>query len=112
MRAGIKLIIVSLTGILSVVAYAQGDGIGLVADSLLGPLSMLREVMNAASILTGIYLLASAFMRYLRHRKNPQESPLGTVIFWAVLGVVLIAIPLTYHYSTMFAKSTGVGDVV
>ena len=74
MRTRIKLIILSLASILSVVAYAQGDGIGLVADSLLGPLSMLREMMNAASILIGIYLLASAFMRYLRHRKNPQEK--------------------------------------
>lgn len=112
-RIIVSILLLTLSGLMC--AYSPGSsqpqGIGLMATSMLEPINMLRQLMNAASIIVGIYLLISAFTRYLRFRQNPQESPIGTVFFWAILGVILIAIPLAYHFAMMAAAHTGMNDV-
>ncbi|OGT31432.1 MAG: hypothetical protein A3E87_03645 [Gammaproteobacteria bacterium RIFCSPHIGHO2_12_FULL_35_23] len=93
-------------------ASASAQSLGGVAQDALGPIIFLRYALDAASFILGGLLLMSAFMRYLRHKQNPQESPLGTIIFWAILGIVLIAIPLLHYLAVMAATDTGAGNVV
>jgi len=90
----------------------QAAGIGLVAGNMLAPIDMLRQMMNAASIILGLYMLTAAITRYFRFRQNPQESPISTVIMWGILGIVLIVIPLLHHFAVVAAVQTGAGDVV
>ena len=75
------------------------ESLGGISENVLGPINILRHLFNIASIVLGIFLLLSAFNRYVRYRQNPQESPLSTVITWALLGVLLIVIPIAYHLS-------------
>ena len=97
----------------SVISYGQtAVGLGGVANDALGPIVFLRYLLDAASFIVGAAILLSAFFRYLRHRQNPQEAPLSTVIFWAILGLILIAIPLLHYLSVAAATDTGAGDVV
>ena len=94
-----------------VFAASSFYSLGGVASHMTDPLEGMRHVFNVASILLGVFLLLAAFNRYMRHRQNPIESPLGTVILWAVLGILLIIIPIAYQLSqeaTMRAAVRGI----
>lgn len=92
-------------------AFAHsGITLGGMADDAMGPISILRHLFNAASVVVGLFFLMSAWLRYLRHRKNPMESPLGTVLVFAVLGLALIAMPFLYQLSHQAAVSSGAAN--
>ena len=96
--------------IVAINAFAQS--MGDVADNILQPVDMLQGVMHVASIVMGIYLVTAAFMRYLRFRQNPQESPISTVILWAIFGVLFILLPFVHNLTLLAAEHTGTSGIV
>ena len=109
----ILFILLLLIDVTAFAFYGQHSQVGLgnVAGDLLGPLGLLRHLFNIASLILGVVMLISGFSRYLRYRKNPQESPLSTVLLWFFLGLVLIAIPLLHYAAIIAAQKTGTANV-
>lgn len=100
------LLIIFLLSLSSAFA-SSGITLGGMANDAMGPIEILRHLFNAASVIVGASFLISAWFRYLRHRRNPQESPLGTVLVFAILGVALIAMPFLYQLSHQAAIQSG-----
>lgn len=93
-------------------ATTNAVGLGDLANNMLSPISILRHVFTAISFVLGVYMVTNAIMKYLRFRQNPQESPISTVIFMAILGALLIFIPFLHHITIWLAQKEGIGDVI
>jgi|GEM_PF-1260418 hypothetical protein len=92
-------------------AFAYGGGLGDISRNALVPLDFLRHIFNIASILLGVFLLLNALMRYFRHRQNPHEAPLSTVIVLALCGILLIVIPVAYRLSQQATTKAAVHGI-
>ena len=77
-------------------AVQKQKGFGDVASSMIEPVSVLNNFIGSAAIVIGIACLFGAFFRYMQYRINPLASPLSSVIFLLVLGLVLIGLPFIY----------------
>lgn len=78
-------------------AIAEQAGLGVVADNLMTPVSIVSNFMYSASLVIGITALFASFLKYMQHRVNPLAHPMGTVVLLLLLGVVLICLPLISH---------------
>lgn len=86
----------------SLVWAEKVEGIGEVAQELIGPATVLSNLVGSASIIIGVACIFGSFVRYMQHRVNPMVSPWSTIIFLFILGIVLLCLPFIY-------KLTGVG---
>ncbi len=78
-------------------AYDVGTtGIGGVAVNALEPVSLLSSFMASAALAIGITFVVAAFFKYIQHRRNPLAHPISTVVFWFILGLILLCLPLVY----------------
>ena len=68
--------------------------VGEWAQSLMGPAKGLMDIINALCYLTGGVFFVGAIIRYRNHRKNPQQVRLSTPIFYLILAIVIILIPI------------------
>ena len=106
-------LLILLQGLITTPSYAaSGTSLGTMASDVMEPLAILRYMLDAGSVMIGLFLITASFSRYLRHRRNPQESPLGTVIFWLLLGIVLVVLPILYRLSMLASVKTGAVDAV
>jgi len=71
-------------------------GLGLVAENLLEPVTILTDFVGTASIVIGVCSLFAAFLRYMQHRTNPMVAPMSTIVLLLVLGIVLVCLPFIY----------------
>ena len=84
----------SLLSWLDVCAYNKGSaeptGFGGIAMNLFQAEMNLHGILKAICITAGVGLLLGAVMRYKKHRKNPYEATLSSVITNLVIGSLLI----------------------
>ncbi len=82
----------------SSIACADVEGFGQIAEQLnQGPLFGLEKFLYGVCYVVGAILLINAYNKYNRHRRNPQEVPLSTVIVYVILALVIIGITFVKH---------------
>ncbi len=82
----------------------KGQSLGQVSQSLLDPLSGIKKMMAAISVIAGIAFLMGAVIQYMDHRKNPIQVTISKPIVYLILGIIFIAIP----YATEISESAKV----
>lgn len=91
---GFKLLILLI--IFPSCAFAELQGLGDFAKSLMQPVSILNNFISTGAIIVGVACLFAAFFRYNLYRINPLASPISTVILLLVLGLIMIGLPFLY----------------
>lgn len=100
-------------GGLGVAGFAvAGSSLGEIAQNVNGPLDILRQIFSFAAAVLGVFFMCLAFMRFLRFRENPQESPLSVVVSYALLGLALVGLAFIHQLALFFAAAAGVSNVV
>jgi hypothetical protein len=79
------------------------QSLGDVSQAALEPLTGLKKIIMAVSLITGIAFLMGAIIQY-RDRKNPIQVPLSKPIVYLILSIVFIAMP----YWTQLSESAKV----
>lgn len=51
-----------------------------------------NSIVKAIIITAGIYFLAYSLLQFQKYRRNPVVAPISSVIFYAILGLCLIAL--------------------
>jgi len=74
----------------------QVPPIGEVAGQLLEPAGVLSDFVGTAAWIIGFTCVFAAFFRYMQYRVNPVATPLSSVLFLLVIGIVLISLPFAY----------------
>ncbi len=69
------------------------QSLGDVSEAALGPLTGVKKIMVAISMIAGIAFLMGAAIQYMDHRKNPVQVTISKPIVYLILGVVFISIP-------------------
>jgi hypothetical protein len=64
-------------------------------DGLANSLSGLAQLIKTLAVLGGVALMLFSIQMYIRHRKNPMETPLSMVITVLFIGLILIAVSFT-----------------
>jgi hypothetical protein len=78
-------------------AIAAGSaGIGLVANNMMDPVSLLSDFVNSACFIIGGSFLFATIIKYIEHRRSPLMVPISTVVFLFLAGVLLILLPFAY----------------
>lgn len=85
---------------MSYTGYGQDSSLGDISRNLMGPLGVLSKMFMKISFGFGVFLVLLAWIRYLRHRRNPLQTPMSDVWFVFLLGLALIALP----FISQFAK--------
>jgi intracellular multiplication protein IcmD len=80
------------------------QSLGDVSQAALEPLTGLKKIIMAVSLITGIAFLMGAIIQYRDHRKNPIQVPLSKPIVYLILSIVFIAMP----YWTQLSESAKV----
>lgn len=71
-------------------APTTDSGLGGVAANLFQAELNLHGIVKAICITAGAGLILGAVIRYKKHRKNPYEATLSSVVTNLVIGIVLI----------------------
>jgi drug/metabolite transporter (DMT)-like permease len=71
-------------------------GIGEIANNIEEPVTLLANFVGAAAIAIGCSFVFSALVKYMRHRVNPYEVPISTVVVLLIMGILLLCLPLAY----------------
>ncbi len=85
---------------LPVLAFAQGTGLGGVAQNMMDPVTVVSDFIHSGCIVIGGAFLFASFVKYLDHRRSPLMVPISTVIFLFVAGLVLVLLPLVSYLTT------------
>ncbi len=106
MRAVVQKVSFLFLMLVSSIALADHHAISLggLANAAMGPVSILRYLFNAASVMVGVFFFIASWQRYLKHRRNPQETPLSTVVVFFILAIALVTLPFL-HQLTMLASA-------
>lgn len=83
-------------------AYADepnGPSLGQMADSALGPLGVMINLMYKVCYIIGAGLIVSGAVQYKAYRDNPSQVPLSRPILLVVFGLILIALPFVTRLS-------------
>ncbi|MCK4608304.1 MAG: hypothetical protein KAT71_02375 [Gammaproteobacteria bacterium] len=72
--------------------FAYGQGYGDIASGLFSDVLDIRKVMRAVFIVTGVALILGSFLQYRKHRQNPIEVTMGSVIMTLFIGLMMIAL--------------------
>lgn len=70
----------------------KAGNIGDVASELFGFTQNIGQLLKVIAIVAGVALLFFSIVQYKKHRNNPIETPLSTVIMTFVIGLGLIAL--------------------
>jgi hypothetical protein len=71
-------------------------GIGEIASNIQEPVTLLANFVGAAAIAIGSCFIFSALVKYMRHRVNPYEVPISTVVILLIMGILLLCLPMAY----------------
>lgn len=79
---------------ISSVAWAQHPvGIGLVAQNMMTPVSLLTNFVSAACFIIGGSFLFASIIKFIEHRRSPLMVPISTVVFLFIAGTALVLLP-------------------
>jgi hypothetical protein len=105
MRLVVRLVIYTLFLAFSAINVAWGadaphkphlKGFGEIATNLQEPVTLLANFIGTAAIVIGSSFIFGAFVKYMRHRINPYEVPISTVVILLIMGILLLCLPLAY----------------
>lgn len=83
--------------LLSTVAWA--DTLGSLSENLLGPTTIVTQLLVYACYIVGAVFCFMAMAQYKIHRESPKLVPLTTPVMLVLFGLVLILLP---YLSTLF----------
>lgn len=86
--------------------------LGEAADNAMVPINLFRQAMTGMGVILGFFFCFSGILRYMRHRENPQEQRLSTVIVYFITGLAFFVLTFSYHYAMMADSHFGMADVV
>ncbi len=69
-----------------------GPSYGEIADNLLGPLTGIISIVRAISIIAGVCLLLSCFVKFGDYRRNHHETSLALVITQFIAATCLVIV--------------------
>jgi RsiW-degrading membrane proteinase PrsW (M82 family) len=72
------------------------SGIGGFASNMMEPVSIISDFVNTMAIIVGASFVFASVVKYFQYRVNPLATPLSTVIFLFILGIMLLFLPLAY----------------
>lgn len=93
----LQIFVYSLLLLLSSSALAAG-GIGDVAQNLLEPVTLFSDLVQTACLGIGGAFLFGALIKYFEHKRSPLMTPISTVVFLVIAGLVLVLIPILSFY--------------
>jgi len=67
-------------------------GLGNVASNVVNIEMNVHEILKAVCLVSASALFLSALIKYKKHRSNPIEVPLGTVITNIIIALVLVVL--------------------
>lgn len=89
----IRLIILYFIAFIIVIsqqtAFAVQD-LGQVAQNIMEPVTVVSQFMMTACFVIGGSFLFTSIIKYVEHRRNPLASPISTVVFLFIAGIILI----------------------
>ena len=80
-------------------ASSSPTGIGSVATNILEPVSLISDFIHSACFILGGAFLFASLIKYIEHRRNPLMTPISTVVFLVIAGIVLILLPFLAYFA-------------
>ena len=81
------------------VANPKADLFARVVMQLIEPLRLSITVLDMICWIVGGAFIFGAIGRYIQHRYNPGQSPIGQSLFLGTLGVLLVLLPIMVKYA-------------
>lgn len=78
----------------SAAAQSGGAAFGDLANAFLNPVGFFGNLIAMIGLVGGIAFLFAALIRYMRYRVNPLASPVSTVWWYILLGLLLLCLPI------------------
>lgn len=76
-------------------------GVGGMANSIMEPVSFFADAIYTGCFVIGGAFLFASVIKYFEHRRSPLMVTISTVVFLAIAGVVLVALPfLSYFFES------------
>jgi hypothetical protein len=78
---------------------SKADLFSRVVIQVMEPLTLSIRVLDTICLIIGGAFIFGAVGRYVQHRHNPGQSPIGQSLFLGFLGVVLLLLPMIGKYA-------------
>ncbi len=79
---------------LATASFAQGGGIGTVANNMMDPVTVFYQFIQSGCLLIGGGFIFASIVKYFEHRRSPLMVPISTVVFLLIAGTILVLLPL------------------
>lgn len=99
----VYLFVLMILCLCSVGNVAAAEGIGGVAGNILQPVSVFSQFLSTACFIIGGAFLFAALIKYFEHKRSPLMTPMSTVVFLVIAGIVLILLP----FLSLISQSIG-----
>lgn len=93
-------IILFLLAFLPSIVFAADVSLGQLSTSLMGPVSVLADLMYKICYVLGAMFLLGSVLQYKNHRDNPSQVPISRPILLLVFGLILIGFPFFAQLSS------------
>lgn len=79
-------------------SLASSD-LGGVAHNIIEPMGVVGDFIHTACFVLGGAFIFTSIIKYFEYKKSPLMTPLSTVVFLIIAGIILIDIPLISHFT-------------
>jgi intracellular multiplication protein IcmD len=91
-----------------VIYQAPAMSVGDAASSLMGPMGLLKKIMNDICLIAGVAFLLGALLQYRAHRENPSQVRLSTPFFMLILSLAFFGLPYVHQLANLHPSSISV----
>jgi hypothetical protein len=95
-----RMTLLIIMTLVSTLAYANRIGLGGVAENIMDPVSVISDFVHSACIVIGGSFVFASIIKYVEHRRSPLMTPISTVVFLFLAGVILILLPLISYLTS------------
>jgi len=82
------------------VAFADDVSLGQLSTNLMGPVSVLAELLYKICYVLGAMFILGSVLQYKNHRDNPSQIPISRPILLLVFGLIFIGFPFFAQLSS------------
>lgn len=109
----IHVIIALALSLISVLAFADTQTLGSIAENITTSFSGIAKLITGGSYLAGVGFAMAAIMKFKAHKDNPQQIPVGTPIALVFVAAAMMFLPTVYSSSgvTIFGTSAKPGQL-
>lgn len=68
-------------------------GLANVAQNLMEPVGVVADFVQTGCLVIGGAFIFTSIIRYIEHRRSPLMTPISTVVFLFIAGILLILLP-------------------